>query len=188
MLTKPPGSCRNPLKPMLVSARVRLVVLLLALSATVGCDQTSKHLARTHLGRFGSIELPNGWGELRVAENPGSFLSLGATMPRAWRLGLLTFGVTASMMLLFGYLARSPNLRWLVFTGLVLIWCGGSSNLIDRFTRDGMVTDFVFLRLGPLHTGVFNIADVLIMAGLFLLVGDACRERSHRKAKAALTV
>jgi lipoprotein signal peptidase len=32
------------------------------------------------------------------------------------------------------------------------------------------VTDFCILRLGPLHTGVFNVADVAILLGVAFIV------------------
>src|ERR1041385_2266004 len=96
-------------RPM--KTKVRLAILLAVLTVTVGCDQTSKHLARTHLRPLDSIELPGGFGELTLAENPGSFLSLGAALPPAWRIALLTVGVGAGLLCLFIYLARNSRLH-----------------------------------------------------------------------------
>ncbi|MET0554978.1 MAG: signal peptidase II, partial [Vicinamibacteria bacterium] len=53
--------------------------------------------------------------------------------------------------------------------GLGLVWAGGLSNLLDR-VRDGHVVDFVMLSAGPLRTGVFNVADVAITAGVVLVL------------------
>jgi signal peptidase II len=36
--------------------------------------------------------------------------------------------------------------------------------------NDGLVTDFVSLGVGPLRTGIFNVADVCIVAGALLFV------------------
>jgi signal peptidase II len=157
-----------------MKTKVRLAILITILAVTVGCDQTSKHLARTHLGPRDSIELPGGIGELTLAENPGSFLSLGAALPPSWRMALLTVGVGVGLLCLFIYLARNSRLQWIAFVSLALIWAGGTSNFIDRVTREGHVTDFVILRAGPVHTGVFNGADVLIVAGF---LGLACSLR-----------
>ena len=71
---------------------------------------------------------------------------------------------------LLAYLVRAPRLRWLSFLGLALVWAGGVSNLIDRFIRHGRVTDFMVVRAGPLHTGVFNLADFAVMTGIVLFV------------------
>ncbi|HEY8123705.1 MAG TPA: signal peptidase II, partial [Myxococcota bacterium] len=40
----------------------------------------------------------------------------------------------------------------------------------DRVLNAGAVTDFVSLGVGPLRTGIFNLADVAIMAGAALLL------------------
>ena len=156
--------------------KLRFLILFILLAMTVGCDQTSKHFARLTLSYDTPIELPGGLGELRLADNPGSFLSLGASMPPAWRLALLTLGVGAALMAVFIYLVRNPTPGWLSFLGLTLLCSGGVSNLIDRITRHGLVTDFVFLRLGPLHTGIFNFADCLIVAGFVALMYSSFRQ------------
>ena len=83
---------------------------------------------------------------------------------------LLTLGVGATLLGLFAYLAGSSRLGWFSFIGLALVWAGGMSNLIDRVTRHGLVTDFLFLRVGPLHTGIFNLADLMIVLGMGMLV------------------
>ena len=44
------------------------------------------------------------------------------------------------------------------------------SNLVDRFVWHGLVTDFMVVRVGPLHTGVFNLADFAIVVGVLVLV------------------
>jgi signal peptidase II len=50
-----------------------------------------------------------------------------------------------------------------------LFIAGGASNWFDRW-RDGHVVDFLNLGIGWLRTGVFNVADVAIMAGVALYV------------------
>jgi signal peptidase II len=162
---------------MPISTKSRLVILLLVLGCTVGCDQTSKHIARTELKHPGSVTLPGGFGEFRLAENPGSFLSLGTSLPRPLRLGLLTGGVAVGLLALFAYLAGSAQLTRYAFIGLALIGAGGTSNLVDRVTRQGLVTDFIFIRVGPLHTGIFNAADVMIMIGITFFLCDLWKRR-----------
>jgi signal peptidase II len=51
---------------------------------------------------------------------------------------------------------------------LALLGSGGLGNLWDR-VASGAVTDFANLGIGWLRTGVFNVADVAIMAGIVLL-------------------
>ncbi len=145
---------------------IRLTILFLILGCTVGCDQASKHIARAALGNDASIRIPGGFGEFRLAANPGSFLSLGDALPGPLRAGLLTIGVGLGLLGLLAFLFFDNKLRWLPFIGLALVLAGGTSNLIDRVTQHGLVTDFVFVRVGPFHTGVFNAADFFIMLGI----------------------
>jgi signal peptidase II len=166
---------------MITSRKLRLAILFLVLGCTVGCDQTSKHVARSELGRVGSVALPGGFGELRLAENPGSFLSLGASIPQSVRLAVFTVGVGLGLVGLFAYLVGQTKLDWLSFVGLAFVLAGGTSNLIDRIMQQGLVTDFIFLQVGPLHTGVFNVADVLIMAGVGALACSLWNRREGRE-------
>jgi signal peptidase II len=58
--------------------------------------------------------------------------------------------------------------------GLVLFVAGGVSNWVDRLVR-GSVVDFLNVGVGPLRTGVFNVADVAIMVGAGLVAVGAIR-------------
>jgi signal peptidase II len=61
---------------------------------------------------------------------------------------------------------------------LSLICGGGFGNLIDRLRYDGYVMDFLNIGIGPIRTGIFNVADVALMAGIALLVFQ--QRRSER--------
>lgn len=172
---------------MLTSYKLRLMILFLVLGCTVGCDQTSKHFARIGLGESGYISLPGGFGELRLAENSGSFLSLGSSLPQSLRLALFIVGTGAVLIALFVYLVAHARLNWLVFLGLSLFMAGGMSNLIDRITRQGFVTDFIFLRVGSLHTGIFNVADTMIMLGAAVLACALWQQHASQKSAANLS-
>ena len=165
---------------MRFSSKFRLIILLLVFVCAAGCDQASKHIARTELEHLGSVPLPGGFGEFRLAQNPGSFLGLGDSLPEPVRAALLTVGVGLGLVGLFADLAASAPLNCYAFIGLALVWAGGTSNLIDRMTRRGYVTDFILIRVGLLHTGVFNLADVMIMIGLAVLVCVLCKQRQMR--------
>jgi signal peptidase II len=51
--------------------------------------------------------------------------------------------------------------------GLALVVAGGVSNLADRVAR-GTVVDFLNVGVGSIRTGIFNVADMAIMAGIAL--------------------
>ena len=50
-----------------------------------------------------------------------------------------------------------------------LIIGGSLGNLIDRIVR-GYVVDFISIKLGSYNFPIFNIADTLIVVGVFLLL------------------
>ena len=171
---------------MNLSHKLRLAVMLFVLGCTVGCDQTTKHIARSKLGERGFITLPGGFGEFRLAENPGSFLSFGDSLPKPLRLTIFTIGAGIGLFGLQAYLVFVGRLSWFFFIGLGLVCAGGMSNLIDRVTRHGLVSDFVFIRIGPFHTGVFNVADAVIMIGGAVVVCDLWLRRHKHIHKQAM--
>lgn len=158
---------------MTSSRIIRVAAVSIILLITAGCDQTTKHLARTQLPRIEATALPGRFIQFTLAENPGAFLSLGAELPGEVRNGVFTIGVALGLALLLGYLVRTPRVRWPAFLGLTLVCAGGMSNLFDRITRHGLVTDFMVIQIGPVHTGIFNVADFAVAAGLVLVVVSA---------------
>ena len=63
--------------------------------------------------------------------------------------------------------------------GAALIVAGGASNWIDRLAT-GSVIDFMNIGIGPLRTGIFNVADVAILGGVVLLVFAQGGRRDYR--------
>ncbi|MBL8935267.1 MAG: signal peptidase II, partial [Archangium sp.] len=59
------------------------------------------------------------------------------------------------------------------------------SNWIDRARFGGVVVDFMNMGLGSLRTGVFNVADLAILAGIGVLLIAGWKQ--DRAAKAAAT-
>jgi signal peptidase II len=152
--------------------RLRGVVLLLAIMlACVGCDQASKLAARAQLRQRPVISLLGDTLRLQYIENQGAFLGLGGTLPEAVRHALFVVGVGGAVALLVGFalLRAARRASALQVVALALVCGGGVGNLIDRVARDGRVIDFLNLGVGPLRTGIFNVADIALLAGAALL-------------------
>jgi len=62
-----------------------------------------------------------------------------------------------------------PPLR---FVALVLVLAGGVGNQLDRVLQAGLVTDSINLGVGPLRTGIFNVADVAIACSAIGLIAS----------------
>jgi signal peptidase II len=163
---------------------LKLSFLLSVLLPCVGCDQATKSVAKKLLTTSDAIPLLNGFIRFEYVENPGAFMGMGAALPGAIRfLMFIVFtGTLLAVMLVLAVKDRNGSLTQL--TGLGLAAGGGVGNLIDRITNEGRVVDFVSMGLGPVRTGIFNVADVAVMAGVALMLYSLIRnhERSPRAA------
>ncbi|HWI16580.1 MAG TPA: signal peptidase II [Vicinamibacterales bacterium] len=151
----------------------RALLLCLLLAASAGCDRVTKHLAVTSLAGSDGYSYLGDTVRLDYHENKGGFLSAGAT----WQPGTraLVFQL-ANGLFLMGVLVMAHRFEWsrMAKAGLVMFVAGGLSNLIDRVALGGVI-DFLNVGIGPVRTGIFNVADVAIMAGIALLVVDRWR-------------
>lgn len=147
------------------------IVFLAALFLAAGCDHASKQLALAALEPGRSVSLAHDTLRLELASNPGGFLSLGAGLPEPLRDAIFLGAVPLVVLFLCAGLLRRGAPRGLL-VGLGLLAGGGLANWLDRLLNDGAVTDFLVLRLGPLHTGIFNVADVAVVVGAALLVAS----------------
>jgi signal peptidase II len=148
----------------------RFLIVTLTLLSCVGCDQVSKSAARSLLTSGITESFFAGALRLQLVQNPGSFLSLGASLPEPVRFILF---IGAVGLLLLGILYAALFAKRLDFgrsIALALLAGGGLSNLLDRLIYAGRVTDFLNIGIGALRTGIFNLADMAIIAGAALLV------------------
>jgi signal peptidase II len=146
-------------------------VLFIAIAATIGCDRVTKQMAATTLADAPTRSFLADTVRLEYAENTGAFLGLGANWPPRVRTAVFSIG---NGLLLVALLALARRARWPApaLVGVALFVAGGISNLVDRIAY-GAVIDFMNVGVGPLRTGIFNVADMAIMlgAGILALVG-----------------
>jgi signal peptidase II len=149
--------------------RARVLFLIVAALGTIGCDRVSKHAASAYLAGTPDRSFLSDTIRVGYVENAGGFLSLGAELPPIAKDAVFTVATGIALMALLG-LTLSRKYTGSAELGLVFFLAGGASNWIDRMLR-GSVVDFLNMGIGPLRTGVFNMADVAIMlgAGLFVL-------------------
>jgi signal peptidase II len=148
------------------SNRVRVASRVLALALllmTIGCDRVTKHLATAHLADTPVRSYFGDTLRLEYAENPGAFLSVGSRLPEWARIGLFRIGVGMALTVV-AFVALKHRWIGMPLIGASLVFAGGLSNLGDRLVR-GSVVDFVSVGIGPLRTGIFNVADVAVLLG-----------------------
>jgi signal peptidase II len=149
-------------------ARARALLLIVAAVGTIGCDRVTKHAASAYLAGTPDRSFLSDTIRVSYVENTGGFLSLGADLPAIARDAVFTVATGTALMALL-VLTLRRKYTGSAELGLVLFIAGGASNWIDRVLR-GSVVDFLNMGIGPLRTGVFNMADVAIMLGVGLFV------------------
>ena len=146
----------------------RLLLVLAILFSCIGCDQATKSVAKAYLSETHAVVLLGDTVRLQVAKNYGAFLSLGSSFGEQSRGMLLSVVVGLVLAALLAYLFISKPQNPVVGVSIALIVGGGVSNLIDRLRYGGYVVDFLNVGIGPVRTGIFNVADMAIMAGVVL--------------------
>lgn len=166
----------------------RLLIAMLILSSCIGCDQVTKHFATKNLKETGPKSFLNDTIRLHYALNPGGFLSLGSNFsPEVRRLFFIGMN-SLVLVIVAGILLFKWNMNLSQFVLLLFLLAGGLGNLIDRIFQEGLVTDFLNVGIGPLRTGIFNVADIAVFfSGILLIFITRKKTNSENQQENALT-
>lgn len=147
----------------------RNIAILVILIANIGCDQISKNAIRKNVGFYQTISVIENYVTITYVENTGAFLSIGSTLPQSVKI--LVLSVIPLIALFFGiaYILLKRNLTLMSALALSFAIGGGIGNIYDRLVH-GSVTDFLHINFGFFQTGIFNMADVSIMTGMFIFL------------------
>jgi len=156
-VTLPPSKKQSPW--------VRLLLAAAVLAGSVGCDQATKYVAMGQLRGTPPQSYLGDTFRFVYAENPGAFLGLGGALPGTVQFWAFVVAVGVFLFFALGYLVFNVRLTRVQTAALALLVGGGLSNWVDRLVNDGRVVDFMNLGIGSLRTGIFNVADLAIMAG-----------------------
>jgi signal peptidase II len=164
--------------------RIKIFLFLACCLAFIGCDRVTKDLAKEHLKDKPPHSYLNNTVKLQYVENTGAALSLGDNLPKTASLLLLSVLPLLILLALFTYTIRNTvNINMPALLSFSLVFSGGIGNIIDRILYDRHVPDFIIIGYKNLHTGVFNIADVCVMAGVIgLLLFYRDKKLTHASA------
>ena len=162
-----------------LSLSTRLMLAGVILISCIGFDQATKSIATHTLRNSPPQILLAGTVRLEYALNPGGFLSLGHNISEPMRSWIFVACNVFTMCVITGFLFFRRLINWKLFIALSYILAGGIGNLIDRVTNNGLVTDFINVGIGPLRTGIFNVADMAVMFGGFALIFLTYSEPIH---------
>jgi signal peptidase II len=153
-----------------MSITKRITLIFIVLVSCVSCDQTTKSVAQSLLSETEGWSFLGGTIRLQLALNQGAFLGLGSSFPETWREGIFSTGVAGILLILLGYTLFSKAVSQSAIFAYALVFAGGVGNLIDRLMYDGYVIDFINIGVGSLRTGIFNVADIAVTLGLFIIM------------------
>ena len=166
--------------------KARILLIILVIAGNILIDQVTKELARTHLKGKGRIEVVGDVFVMRYTENSGAFLGLGSGLNQPWRAIVFSIFPVIIMTALTIYIFRSKEMRRWELIWYACIIGGGVGNIIDRLIFGGLVTDFLNFGIGSLRTGILNVADISITAGvagiLILTMITHYREKKEKTA------
>ncbi len=172
----------------LTDKRVNIMVILGLLGAAVlvGIDQLTKWLVVSNMQLHESIQLIK-IGELEVL-NFSYYLNDGSAFSMFGGKTEMLICVTSLMMgamLCAMVLKKVKTLPYIISFSLII--AGGVGNLIDRLFNDGLVVDFIDVRM--INFAIFNFADICAVCGGILLcvlviIDEAAEKRVAKQATA----
>jgi signal peptidase II len=169
---------------MKIKGIVRTLVILMIIGSAIGFDQVSKVIIRHEMPAQQYIGMLDDHLVITRVENTGAFLSLGNRLPKAISFILLILLPLAMMAYAFYYVLTKDTLSTLAVVALCCIIGGGIGNLFDRALY-GSVTDFLHIDFILFRTGVFNVADLSITTGVFMMLLDQLPGRKKPSPESA---
>jgi signal peptidase II len=103
---------------------------------------------------------------LTLVYNPGAAFGLHLGAYSRW----IFMALTAGALIILGRLYRATRDGDLLRTLAIALVCGGAlGNLIDRVRSAAGVVDFIDVGIGDMRWPTFNVADMAVSIGAFLL-------------------
>lgn len=158
--------------------RIMLGIGLMVLLA----DQLTKWWTMTAIPTYGSVTIIPGFFDLVHIRNRGAAFGFLNRSDIEWQFWLFLAATLISAGVIWG-LARTANRNEkMLFYGLGLVLGGAVGNLVDR-VRFRAVVDFLDVYIGQWHWPAFNVADIAICCGAFLVCLNVVFSRGERKTR-----
>jgi signal peptidase II len=106
------------------------------------------------------------WLRFTLVYNPGAAFGLNVGEASRWVFTALTIGALLILGRLYVTSPRGDRMR---VVSLALVCGGAVGNLIDRLRHAHGVVDFIDIGFGTARWPTFNIADMAVSSGAFLL-------------------
>lgn len=157
---------------MRINRPIKILISLCIVLCNISCDQITKEKVRTEIAKNETISVIDDHFILTNVENTGAALSLGSNLKPELKVIFLQALPIVVLLFMFFYIVRVKKISKLNVVGFSFIIGGGIGNIYDRILYNS-VTDFMYLEVGALHTGIFNMADVSVVVGTLLIMLNA---------------
>ena len=163
----------KPNPPLFWGTLITVVVLDLATKLMAASMLSPQHVPHDILGNH---------LRLTLVYNPGAAFGLNLGIYSRW----IFMALTAGALVILGRLYRATRQGDLFRTLALGLVCGGAvGNLIDRIRSATGVVDFIDVGVGDLRWPTFNVADMAVSIGAFLLAWVLWGEERSPAAVAA---
>ncbi len=157
--------------------RPKIALILVIAAAVVSADLVAKASFERAFDDQPTLHLLGDTVRVGFVLNTGVFLSVGSALSPTTRFWLFVVGVGAVLAMLLGLTVKDARFRKPEVAAVAAIVGGGIGNLVDR-VQLGAVRDFLNVGIGPLRTGIFNVADMAItFGGIALILIPLVRKR-----------
>ena len=148
----------------------RTLSIILLIVANIAIDQISKAIARMEIAKNEIIPIIGDTFIMTNVENKGAFLGMGSDLSETSRLIFLLILPILVLGYVVYYILKNKTLDRMSLIAFCCIVGGGIANVYDRIVY-GSVTDFFHIDLGGIfRTGIFNVADMSVSAGMIMLL------------------
>jgi signal peptidase II len=153
-----------------------LRILLFSVAAIV-FDQVTKLLVKYFFEYGKPHRIIGEIVRLTYIENPG--MAFGIQIGGQF---FFTIFATIASVIIFIYIVRARNEKFLSRLALALILGGAIGNLIDRFLY-GKVVDFIDIGINGTRWPIFNLADSSVTIGMIILVSLVLFDKSDKEGE-----
>jgi signal peptidase II len=169
-----------------VSTRGRRLLFWAIIVVVLVLDVVTKAVAERALAPRGvPHEIIGDWLRLTLVYNTGAAFGISLGVYSRW----LFLALAIIALIILGRLYRqTPNHDRFRILSIALVCAGAVGNVIDRIRHPMGVVDFIDIGVGVHRWPTFNVADMAVSVGAFMLAWSLWSEDRARARRAAARV
>ena len=148
---------------------IKYLILISFMISGCSADLKTKELAKTNLKENSIVLIENAF-DLRYVENHSIAFGFLSSIKRSIRLPLIFLLTISATLFAFVMIWKIKDRKFRLLLPFFILIGGAYGNILDRMVN-GFVTDFLHVHyFYEYNFPVFNVADVLVNIGVFLII------------------